>query len=166
MASGPEVWLRGPIAGVPPLLQPVAHALVQAREDVIDLAPRIDPGILWTRRGAASPGFHLLHMAGALDRLFTYARGEMLSDDQRTALRAEADDHPDRDAAALAALVDRTVEAALEQLRGTDPERLLDERRVGRAGLPSTVLGLLFHAAEHTTRHAGQLVSTIRLLVA
>jgi uncharacterized damage-inducible protein DinB len=164
MSSGPEVWLRGPIAGVPALLQPVAHALVQAREDVLELAPRVAPGILWTRRGAASPGFHLLHMAGALDRLFTYARGELLSDAQREALRAEADDHPDRDAAALAALVDRTVGAALAQLRATDPERLLDERRVGRAGLPSTVLGLLFHAAEHTTRHAGQLVSTVRLL--
>ena len=34
----------------------------------------------------------------------------------------------------------------------------------GRAGLPTTTLGLLFHAAEHSTRHAGQAISTAKIL--
>ena len=33
-APRPEVWLRGPLPEVPALLQPVAHALLQAREEV------------------------------------------------------------------------------------------------------------------------------------
>jgi hypothetical protein len=41
---------------------------------------------------------------------------------------------------------------------------LLEPRRVGRAGLPATVIGLLFHGAEHSTRHAGQAITTARIL--
>jgi hypothetical protein len=37
-------------------------------------------------------------------------------------------------------------------------------RQVGRAQLPSTVLGLLFHAAEHAQRHVGQLVTTSKVI--
>ena len=33
----------------------------------------------------------------------------------------------------------------------------------GGAKLPSTVGGLLFHAAEHTLRHAGQALTTAKL---
>ncbi|MGH7497555.1 MAG: hypothetical protein ACREL3_01755 [Gemmatimonadales bacterium] len=32
-------------------------------------------------------------------------------------------------------------------------------REVGRKRLPSTTLGLVFHAAEHSSRHAGQIVT-------
>ncbi len=159
-----EVWLRGPIDEVPAVLQPVAHALIQAREDVAAIAPSLSTDDLWTSRGAATPGFHLLHLCGALDRLFTYARGESLGDAQKAAARAEAQPHPELDGASLSARVDAGVDAALQQLRTTDEARVLDERRVGRAGLPSTVLGLLFHAAEHTTRHAGQFITTVKLL--
>ena len=146
------------------MLQPAAHALIQANEDVAALAPSVPPDLLWAERGAATAGFHLLHMAGALDRLFGYARGEGLSDAQKTVLRAEAVPHPELDGAALAAGVAHAIERALDQLRATDAERVFDDRRVGRAGLPSTVIGLLFHGAEHTTRHAGQFITTIKLL--
>ena len=151
----PEVWLRGPVEGIAPQLQPVAHALIQAREDVEAHIPGVHADHLWLRPGgAASIGFHVRHAAGALDRLFTYARGESLSAAQVAAAKAEGD--PDADAGAGAALVEqfgRAVETALAQLRGTDPSRVLDARGVGRAQLPSSVLGLLFHAAEHTQRH-------------
>jgi hypothetical protein len=103
-------------------------------------------------------------MAGALDRLFGYARGEALSEAQKAALRAEAEPHPELDGPALAARLHDAIERGLRQLRATDPERVFDERRVGRAGLPSTVLGLLFHGAEHTTRHAGQFITTVKLV--
>jgi uncharacterized damage-inducible protein DinB len=146
------------------VLQPAAHALVQAQRDVAALAPEIDSALLWRERGAATAGFHLLHLAGALDRIYTYARGEMLNDEQKAALRAEAVAHPELSAKDLLALVNGRVDRALDQLRATDPGRVLEERRVGRAGLPSNVLGLLFHGAEHTTRHVGQFISTVKLL--
>jgi uncharacterized damage-inducible protein DinB len=145
------------------VLQPVAHALVQADEDVAAVAPAVPVEMLWARRGAATAGFHLLHLVGALDRLFGYARGEGLSDVQKAALRAEGDTHPDLDGATLARRVSAAVQQALDQLRTTDPARVFDDRRVGRAGLPSNVLGLLFHAAEHTTRHVGQFITTVKL---
>jgi hypothetical protein len=49
-------------------------------------------------------------------------------------------------------------------LRSTDTHLLDDARAVGRAGLPSSVLGLLYHAGEHTARHAGQVATTARIL--
>jgi uncharacterized damage-inducible protein DinB len=129
----------------------------------VRLAPSVPTPALWARPGAASAGFHLLHLAGALDRLFTYARGESLNDTQKAAARAEALDHPELDGAALAALVTAAVERAMDQLRLTDPASLLDARPIGRAGLPSTVVGCLFHAAEHSARHVGQFVTTVKI---
>jgi hypothetical protein len=162
--SQPEVWLRGPVDGIAPALQPAAHALLQAREDVEARAPGLAAERLWRRAGgAASAGYHLLHLAGALDRLYTYARGEPLTEAQKTAFRVEAEAHPDLDGAALAALVRDRIDRALDQLRRTAAESVLDERRVGRAGLPSTVLGLLFHGAEHTTRHTAQFITTVKI---
>jgi hypothetical protein len=163
MSDQPEVWLRGPVPEIAAVLQPVAHALVQAREDVAALGPTVPASILWRRAGAASAGFHLLHLAGALDRLFTYARGEALTDEQKSAARAEAQDHSDLDAPALVALVSTAIDRALEQLRGTNPSALFDDRRVGRTA-SSNSLGILMHAGEHTTRHAGQFITTVKLL--
>jgi len=161
-----EVWLRGPIDGFDPLLMPVVHALLQVREDLDRLAPGVPVEDVWVRPGgAASIGFHVRHLGGALDRLFTYARGESLSEAQKAALRSEGD--PGDPRATFQALVDEVdlvVARALEQLRITSAAALLDERRVGRAGLPSNVMGLLFHAAEHSTRHVGQAITTIRIL--
>ena len=53
---------------------------------------------------------------------------------------------------------------ALAQLAATAESTLGDARAVGRAQLPSTVFGLLFHAAEHASRHTGQIVTTARLV--
>lgn len=166
MAQQTEAWQRGAVPGFEPLLMPVVHALIQVREDLERLAATVPPSAVWQRPGgAASIGFHLRHTGGALDRLFTYARGESLSDAQRATAREEgvAGDPP----AALGAIVvdvKRTIDAALEQLRATPRDVLLEPRRVGRAGLPSTVLGLLFHAAEHSTRHVGQAITTAKIL--
>jgi hypothetical protein len=49
-------------------------------------------------------------------------------------------------------------------VRATPERDLLAPREVGRARLPSNVLGLLFHAAEHTQRHLGQAVTTARIV--
>ena len=161
-----EVWQRGPVPGFEPLLMPVVHALLQAQEDLEGLVASVPQEHVWQRPGgAASIAFHVNHVGGALDRLFTYARGETLSDAQRAAARAEG--QPGEAPAPLAALVsgvNATIERALDQLRSTHAGSLLDDRKVGRAGLPSNVLGLLFHAAEHCTRHVGQAITTAKIL--
>lgn len=161
----PERWLRGPVPDVPGLLQPVAHSLLQCRDEVRAAVRALPPDVLWrTIHGAASAGFHLRHVTGSLDRLFTYARGETLTDAQRTALAAEREPgDPPPDAEALVTAFEVAVGAALAQLPATREEQLLDRREVGQARLPSTVLGLLFHAAEHTQRHVGQLVTTAKI---
>ena len=162
--SKAEVWLRGGrVDGISPALQPVAHALLQALEDVERAASGLSVDELWTKPGgAASAGFHLRHLAGSLDRLTTYARGEQLSEAQLTALRAEQE--PGASADELVALVRATIERALDQLRAT-PDATLDEpREVGRARLPSSVRGLLYHAGEHTARHVGQAITTAKVV--
>lgn len=165
MAISLEVWLRGPVPGVPPLLQPVAHALLQAREELAAALADFPPALLNERpTGVASVGFHLQHLAGVLDRTFTYARGEALTPTQQAELADEAEPLP-TDAATLAQLQQRfsqQVEQALAQLRNTDFDILTELRGVGRAQVPSTVIGLLVHAAEHTTRHLGQLLVTAK----
>jgi uncharacterized damage-inducible protein DinB len=160
-----EAWLRGAIDGIDPLLMPVAHALVQVREDVDRLAREVPAAHAWERPGgAASIGFHLRHIGGVVDRLFTYARGEALNDAQRAALKSE--EAPGAPLADVALEVGAQIDRAFDQLRRTAAAELTAARRVGRAGLPSTVMGLLFHAAEHATRHAGQALTTARILAA
>jgi len=154
------------VPDVPALLQPVAHSLLQCREELTAALAGLTPDQLWQRpNGAASIGFHARHAAASLDRLLTYARGEPLSPAQMAALAVEETPDLASDAAAtLAAGFDAAVERALAQLRATSESTLLAPRGVGRARLPSTVLGLLFHAAEHTQRHVGQLVTTGKVI--
>ena len=158
--------MRGPIEGIAPLLMPVAHALIQARDELERMVSEIPAEHVWLRPGgAASIGFHVKHLGAALDRLFTYARGERLTDAQKDAFRAEAE--PGDPPASLAGLVKEAsthIDRALDQLRRTTADQLLQHRGVGRAQLPSNVLGLLFHAAEHSTRHTGQLITTAKIL--
>lgn len=158
-----EAWLGGAVEGVDPYLQPVAHALLQARDDVARAAEGIGSGQLWVMPGgAASVGFHLRHIAGSIDRLLTYARGEALTEAQVAAARAEQSPGDPGEAARLLAQAQAAIDGALAQVRATPGETLLAARPVGRARLPSTVLGLLFHVAEHTQRHVGQLIATAR----
>jgi uncharacterized damage-inducible protein DinB len=162
----PEAWLRGPVPGIPPLLQPIAHGLLQCREELQGALEGLTPEQMWARPfGAASLGFHARHAGGSLDRLFTYARGERLSAEQQSALAAERE--PDLEPGAVDRLLERFSEAvdnALAQLRSTSEVTLVEPRSVGRAQLPSTVIGLLFHAAEHTQRHMGQAVTTAKVV--
>ena len=158
-----EVWLRGPLPDTPPLLQPIAHALMQAREEVTALMDGFPDARVWERpAGVASVGFHLQHLTGVLDRLLTYARAEKLSESQLAALAREG--QGEETVLELVAAFEAQVERVLAQLRHTDERTLLEPRGVGRAHLPSTVLGLLVHAAEHTTRHVGQLLVTARIV--
>lgn len=162
----PEPWLRGPLPAIPAGLQPVAHALVASREDVVQALDGLTVAQLWLRPGgAAAIGWHVLHLAGSTDRLCTYARGEALSETQRAALAAERElPEPPPALDALRAEWERVVGRALAQLADTPEAALDDPRPVGRAQLPSTVRGLLFHAAEHSRRHVGQIVTTAKII--
>jgi len=163
-AATPEVWLRGAIDGVPPLLQPVAHSLLQSRNEVERLLADLSTERIWQApTGAASIGFHVLHAIGSLDRLFTYARGAMLSEAQLQILAQESLPDTDLTAEDLQVAFEAAVVRAIDQLRDTSEATLTAARSVGRARLPSTVAGLLFHAAEHTQRHVGQALTTSRL---
>lgn len=162
----PEAWLRGPVPGVTTELQPAAHALVQAGEELAGAAAGLTPAELWVKPGgAASVGFHLKHVAGATDRLLTYARGAALSPAQMQALAVEGrPGEPPAEAEALLAAARAALDGALDTLRGADPADLDAPRTVGRAKLPTTVRGLLCHAAEHALRHAGQAITTAKIV--
>lgn len=162
----PEVWLRGPVPDVPAELMPAAHALLQIAEELDRVVASLSPGDLWDRPGgAASIGFHLRHLAGSLDRLLTYARGETLTETQRAAMEAEGGPaRPDEQPSNLLQSAHEAIERALDQIGRTSVNRLLEPRKVGRDQLPSTVLGLLFHAAEHAQRHMGQIATTAKIL--
>jgi hypothetical protein len=166
MAQQKEVWQRGPLPDITPLLQPVAHALLQAREEVNEYMNEFPSALLWLRpAGMASPGFHLQHLSGVLDRVFTYARGEGLNPLQFAQLDEEGKDAAHGySTTELTERFSEQVDLALEQLKTTDSEILTAYRGIGRAGLPSTVIGLLVHGAEHTMRHVGQLMVTAAVL--
>lgn len=161
----PEVWLRGQLPGIPALVQPVAHALLQAQEEIHEMMQGFPDPLLWQRpAGVASVGFHLQHLTGVLDRLFTYAGNQQLSTQQLEYLKTEGVAADNINVSLLLERLDEQMEASLEKLKNIDPATLTDFRGVGRKQLPSTVLGLLFHAAEHTMRHTGQLLVTVRVL--
>jgi hypothetical protein len=168
MTHPAEVWLRGPVTGIQPLLQPAAHAILQVGEDVVPVVQHLTPAELWARPGgAAAIGFHLAHLPGSLDRLLTYSRAQSLNSDQLARLTAERTVHEDQpDLSSLLAAFSAGLDAAIEYLRTVPADTLLLRREVGRKRLPSTTLGLIFHAAEHSSRHAGQIVTLTRVVSA
>ena len=159
-----EPWLRGPIAGMPVMVMPAAHALMQASEDIPMAVRGLTRAQLWALPGgAAAVGFHLRHLAGSIDRLLTYARGEMLTDAQMEVLDTEVyDDGRSADDLAHEALA--AIQRAIDAMRDTPPGIYLDGRGVGRRRLPTTVFGLLVHIAEHTQRHVGAIIATAKVV--
>jgi hypothetical protein len=159
-----EPWLRGPIEGIPIALMPIAHSLMQVIEDlpaVVEGLPEEELNA--TPGGAASIAFHLKHLPGSLDRLYTYARGERLSE-QQFARIAKENEHDDRLGDELVTAAITTLQAAIQQLQDTSPESLHETRYVGRAQLPSNMLALLYHGAEHAQRHLGAMIATAKVL--
>ena len=161
-----EVWLRGALPGVPALLQPVAHALLQASEEITELMKEFPGQLLWHRpAGVASVAFHLQHIPGVLDRLLTYSHGAPLSADQLQALKAEGVFNETLTKDMLLDSLNNKIHLVVQELATIDENTLSEPRTVGRQQLPSTKLGLIFHAAEHTMRHTGQLHVTARILL-
>ena len=163
--SATEWWQRGPVDGVPSVLQPVAHILLQIGESVGELVTGLTESE-WNARpaGVASVAFHVRHITAVVDRLFTYARGAPLTEGQFAELRAEGTPVATADIPIVLQQLDARLHAAVAELRTIDPAILGDFRGVGRAQLPSTVIGCLVHGAEHGMRHVGQLSVTVRVV--
>ena len=165
MQNKPEVWLRGPIPQIPILLQPVAHALLQAREELEKMLISFPEDKLLNKfYGMASTAFHLQHLSGVLDRLFTYAKGESLSGEQFAYLKNEGFEKLELTTRILFINFVNQVDKALIQLENANIDLLTATYYVGKAKIQTTQMGLYVHAAEHTMRHIGQLVVTINAL--
>jgi uncharacterized damage-inducible protein DinB len=160
-----EYWLRGPIPNIPDALQPAAHALLQSEKELKQYTADFPKELLWVKVGGrASVGFHMNHITGVLDRMMTYAAGKSLSEDQFKFLKQEDTFNLDTEVADLQKLFSAKVAEALGYFEELPENMLLEKRTVGRKKLPTTVLGLLFHAAEHCQRHIGQLLVTASVL--
>ncbi|NGF56670.1 DinB family protein [Parapedobacter sp. SGR-10] len=160
-----EVWMRGPVHGVPALLQPVAHALLQVQEDAIKYTQNLTDEDIWkTPFGVASAAFHLQHISGVIDRMFTYADNRGLSEEQFAFLKKEGLEDRNLSLPILLSDLGQQVDTALTYLQNIDSSTLAETRYLGRKRIPTTCIGLLFHAAEHTQRHIGQLLVTARYL--
>ena len=138
------------------------YAFQQTREDLARHTAGLTVGQVWARpHGLAPLGFHLRHMAGSVDRLTSYLEGRPLDEGQMAALAAEME--PGTGLEELLADVDRALRRAEEIIRAIDPATFAEPRWVGRKRLPTTVIGLLVHIAEHTQRHLGQAIGAAQL---
>ena len=163
-----EAWLEGKLENVDRLLMPAAHALVEAKRDIERAASVLTNAQLWQKPAGDAPsaGFHLRHVAGSIDRLLTYARGESLSERQFSELAKESSADAAENAEQLINQAAAQIENALKAIRAVKIETLFEPRFVGRERLETTVFGLLFHIAEHTQRHVGQIVTTAKIVSA
>ncbi len=170
-----EPWMRGTLTDVEPVRRAVLHALELAGEDVERWAAGLGDEAMFARPfDLPHVAFQLRHMVRSLDRLLTYAVvGELyrleergnearaLSEEQFVALRTEMDAGT---AIEVVAEFRAGLARAMERVRAIDPATFAEARGVGRQRLPTTVAGLLIHCAEHTQRHVGQMVTTVKVL--
>lgn len=161
-----EPWLREPQADLIAELQPVASMYIAAAEELNAVTKDLTHEQVWTSvGGTASVGFHLLHLAGATDRLLTYAAGKPLTEQQFAELAMERNiaDHQ-LPLEELLARLNVTFVNALNQLKTISAEQLSEPRTLGRAKIPTTMRALVFHSGEHAARHTGQVTTTARIV--
>lgn len=158
----PEPWLRGPLLGVPPFLQPLFFSFQQVREDLARFTEGLDDEDAWCDVEGSCLGFHIRHMAGSIERLTAYLFQEPLTSAQLQGLRNE--NEPDMSLDDLIRHLHSAIEVAESRLFSLDPAQLCAPRAVGREFLPTTVMGLLTHMAEHTQRHLGQAIIIAKLV--
>ncbi len=163
-----EPWLRGTHADVPAAGRAVLHALELALDDVTKwTAGLTDAEVHAQPLGLPSIAFLLRHIAGSVDRILTYAEGSQLSAAQLAALKEEKGGEGKQETLAeLLAEVECSFSAAADRIRVLASANLDTPRAVGRKQLPTSIGGALIHVADHTQRHAGQLVTTAKVLKA
>ena len=160
-----EFWLTEPIPNIPDGLQPAAHALLQSERELKKYTADFPKELLWAKvAGRASVGFHMNHLTGVLDRMLTYAKSESLTEEQFNFLKQEGAFNLESEVEDLREQFSLKVAEALAYFKTIPEQTLMEKRSVGRKKFPSTVIGLLFHAAEHSQRHIGQLLVTVSVL--
>jgi hypothetical protein len=142
-----------------PLIAPILYSFQQAREDLRRFTEGLIPAQLWASpHGFGSVGFHIRHIAGSTERLLCYVRKRELTSEQVRELQDE-EKSQGLNREELLALLEKALQEAEVVVRGIDPATLTEPRAVGRKRLPTTVIGLLTHIAEHTQRHVGQAIN-------
>lgn len=161
-----DPWLRAPLPNIIDELQPVAAMLLGAKEDIVESLATLTHDAIWDKSlGAATVGFHVIHLAYSTERLLSYARGEELTEEQWADLKDERsanETHPT--ANYLLDKLERSVSAAITQLEKTSRDTLALPRTIGRKKIPSNTRQIIEHAGEHAARHAGQVVTTVKVL--
>lgn len=159
----PEPWLRGTLKDVPPVQRAVLHALELAQEDLERWCGSLNDEQLNARPvGIAPVAFHLRHIARSLDRLLTYAEGRQLSPDQIALLKSELDPGATRNQ--LFPELVAALATSARRVRSFSQAQMEEGRAVGKKQLPTTVGGLLVHVADHTQRHVGQAITTVKII--
>ncbi|MBI3208438.1 MAG: DinB family protein [Candidatus Solibacter usitatus] len=158
-----EPWISGSHADVDALLRPLFHSFEHAKLDLAKWTEGLSTEQMWARPMELGPvGFHIRHIAGSSDRLFTYVLGQQLSDAQMAAMKAEMEPGVSRDE--LLATLNESLDRIASAAKSLDPATLGEFRGVGRKQLPTTVMGLLVHIAEHTQRHVGEAIVTAKVV--
>ena len=158
-----EPWLRGTLTEVDAVRRQVLHALELASEDVEKWCAGLTDDEVNARPFEIAPvAFHLRHIVRSLDRLLSYAEGEQLNEAQLAGLRSELDDG----ASVATVLMEFRggMADAMRRVKAISPDNYETSRGVGRKMLPTTVGGLMVHCADHTQRHVGQAVTTVKVV--
>jgi uncharacterized damage-inducible protein DinB len=161
----PEPWLRGTLTDVPAVQRAVLHALQAAELDLQEWCAELTDAEVHARpAGLAAVAFHLRHIPGSIDRLLSYAEGREISEDQLAYKKSEGE--PGASASELLQRLSEALQLAAERVRKFSTAELEKPRFVGRKQIPTTVGGLLVHVADHTQRHVGQAITTVKVLLA
>jgi uncharacterized damage-inducible protein DinB len=160
-----EPWLRGTLTELPPLQRAVLHSLQMAQEDTAKWCSTLDDREIHAGPfGLPSVAFQLRHIARSLDRFCCYAEGIPLNDQQLAALAGEMESSGTRDS--IFSELEASLENTRRRLEAIVRQPLETTITIGRKRLPTTLAGLLVHAAEHTQRHVGQAITTTKVIVA
>jgi uncharacterized damage-inducible protein DinB len=163
--QAPEPWLRGTLTDVPVVQRALLHSLELAQEDTAKWCRDLEQHELHARPfQLPSVAFQLRHIARSLDRFCSYAEGTSLNPEQFAALASEMDTNGDRES--IFSELEESLEKTRKRLEAIVRQPLDRPISIGRKGLPTTLGGLLIHAAEHTQRHVGQAITTAKLIVA
>ena len=141
------------------------HSLQMAQEDTARWCRGLDDRELHARPfNLPSVAFQLRHIARSLDRFCSYAEGTPLSPEQFAALASEMDGEGTRES--IFSELEESLDKTRRRLDAIVRQPLDLPVSIGRKALPTTLTGLLIHAAEHTQRHVGQAITTAKLIVA
>ncbi len=160
-----EPWLQGTLTDLPVVQRALIHSLQMAQEDTAKWCSSLDDRELHARPfGLPSVAFQLRHIARSLDRFCTYAEGTPLNHRPTSSLASEMENNGTRES--IFSELEASLENTRRRLDAIVRQPLDTPIAIGRKRLPTTLAGLLVHAAEHTQRHVGQAITTAKVIVA